>query len=196
MWFTETPWPPILFCAVLGALSLAAWRAQGQNRYLLGLPLFLILGVAIYAIERAVVTERERVEIALDGLIGVFQKECETNSSVLRAMTSPTELKTLDFISSAAMDVRQKVWTTLLLVDRIEHLRITDVQITMKSANSRALCHFRANAQVRVRTFDFDGHHPSRWMLTWQREGGEWKVIRVQRLDVFTGEAIDTLAPQ
>jgi hypothetical protein len=57
--------------------------------------------------------------------------------------------------------------------------------VQMSSAESRATTTFRASATV-----NYDGHEQhgaTRWELTWQREGGDWKITRIRRLH-FVGE--------
>jgi hypothetical protein len=199
MWFTETPWPPIVVCTVLGTLSLIAWRAHRRPRYLMGVPLCLVLSIAIYGLEKVIVTEREHVEIELRNLVDAFIEECETPRDVWQrigmAAGAGPESKTLSYISPKAEEVRRQAIGALMFVSRIEYLRITDVSTAMKASNSRAIMHFRANAGVQVPNL-YEGHHASRWELTWQREAGEWKVIRAQRLDPITGQEISILAPR
>jgi hypothetical protein len=199
MWFTETPWPPIIVCVVLGTLSGIAWHSQRRPLYLWGIPLCLVLSGAVYGLEKIIITERERVEIELHHLVDAFVEECETPKDVWQRMGMAAgiglESKTLSYISPKAENVRRSAVGALMFVSRIDYLRITDVSTEMKASDSRALTHFRANAGVVVPNI-YEGHHASRWELTWQREAGEWKVIRAQRLDPITGQEIGTLDPR
>ena len=64
-------------------------------------------------------------------------------------------------------------------------IRISDLSIDMSSTESRAVATFRASATAKFQGHSDRGH--TRWELTWQREGNDWKVIRVRRLK-FIGE--------
>jgi hypothetical protein len=35
------------------------------------------------------------------------------------------------------------------------------------------------------------GHRASRWDLTWQKQGGDWRIIEIQRLDPISGERMN-----
>ena len=78
-------------------------------------------------------------------------------------------------------------------VTRVENLRISDMDVTLLADGSRAKSRFRANGTVEVTGFGNVGHKPSQWMLTWQQEGGLWKVVDVERLDTITGEPLNRL---
>ena len=64
-------------------------------------------------------------------------------------------------------------------------IRVTDVSVQLTNEDSRAITHFRANATVSASGVG-GGYHPSRWELTWQKEGDEWKITRTKYLNVMT----------
>lgn len=172
MWFTETPWPPILILAVGGVLCLIIWHAQRRGIWLIGLAGTLVLAAAVYFIEGAIVTPREEVEAAIMGITSAFEQGDRE--------------RTLGYISTRAEGIRQLAEKGIRMVD-VEGLRVTDVRVRMRAESSRAWSHFRANATVAYRKRKL-GRKPSRWEAVWQREGGHWRMIRVQRLNPVTGE--------
>ena len=194
MWFTETPWPPILVCIVLCVVLVVSWYSTQRESVLLGVPVLLVLSGVIYFVEHRIVTERERVEESVVQFVTTFREESGIFNAGERLFGNAVP-KTLEFISPSAVDVKQRVEVALALVNVKDDLRITDLNVEMKSANSRAVAHFRANATVSAAVGDL-GHQPSRWQVTWQRESDNWKVVKVDRLNFFTGEIIDTFAQQ
>lgn len=186
MWFTETPWPPIVILSVVAVALLLAWSANRRIAYLLAAMLSVLAGVGVYFVEQSVVTERERVEATIHDFVHTFRDESATYN-----VTSPAplggEVKSIDFVSSSAPLIRTLVWTGLNVV-KVEDVRITDLDVTMTSENSRAVTHFRANATISVTGYGNLGRKPSRWELTWQKEANDWRVIRARRLNPITGE--------
>lgn len=176
MWFTETPWPPILICTALAVVLIAAWSADRRATYLAGVVCLLAAACAIFAVERFIVTDAERIEASVYGITSAFQQG---------------ELdETLDFISPKAPKIRDLVTMAMRMYDVHDDLRIRDLRVAMKSENSRGIATFRANATVSTAGHGDLGWHPSRWELTWQREADQWKVIRVCRLNWRTGQEI------
>jgi len=176
MWFTETPWPPILICSVLAVLLIAGWSANQRGSYLGGVLALVLLSGAIYVAELKIVTDAEQIEESVYGITSAFQQGDAG--------------KTLEYVSAKAPGIRMFISSAIQLVKVDDDLRVTDVHVTMKANGSRGISHFRANATVDVRGFGNLGHQPSRWEFTWQREANQWKVIHIYRLNVFTGERI------
>ena len=180
MWFTETPWPPILAISVLAALLIAAAYSKQRSIYLLGVAALVLISGAIYVVERLIVTESEKVEASVYGITSAFQR---------------ADLEgTLEFFSPEDSEDRALVETALNMVTVEDDLRITDVQITMSAEETLAVSHFRANATVHAKGYGNISRHPSRWELTWRREQGEWRVVRVQRLHPLSGDPIGFLS--
>jgi hypothetical protein len=69
---------------------------------------------------------------------------------------------------------------------------LTDFRTNLTNENSRATVHFRANATIGA--MGFKGHHPFRCVLTYQKEGGFWKIIDVERLDPIKGDKMEVMA--
>lgn len=181
MWFTETPWPPVVLALVGAAFLLVAWSSRGQTKFLVGAVLLVLLCVVIYVVEGQIVTDAERVEASVHELCHAFQRKDEA---------------TYDYISQTAPEIKVALMGAMALVRVQDDLSVTDVSVEMLAQNSRALSHFRANATIDVVGYGNVGRQPSRWELTWQREDDEWKVIRVTRLHPITGEEMGLLERQ
>ena len=179
MWFTENPWPPMLIVA-LGALICAAlWTKDRNARYLFGALICMVLTGGLYGFERAVVTEGERLQDDVSQMCDQFRKR---------------QPETLDHFSESAPEFRILCETAMKMVEIGDDMRLTAFETTFTDNNSRANIHFRANA-----TISFMGitrSHPFRCIFTYQKEGGRWKIVQVQRLDVIKGDKIDIMAPR
>ncbi len=177
MWFTETAWPPMLVMLTLATISGLCWVRRRQIGYLLGvLALIAAAGITWYA-EQAIVTDAERVEQAIRDVASAFvSRDVERTQSFFTPELQPM------------------VTAAFALVEQVDNLRLTDIQVQMLAQDSRAHTHFRANGTVRIRGPIDIGHHPSRWHLTWQKEGGRWRVIKIERLHPLTGEEVGVFA--
>jgi len=179
MWFTETAWPPVLICLVAVVLLLAAWMKRQRIGYLIGIVGLAFVVGGLFLVEERIVTEAERIEANIIDWTAAFQREDVD--------------QTLSYISPQAAAISAIVLTAMELVDVQDDLRITDVQITVMNENTRAISRFRANATVDVKGYGNQGRRPSYWEVTWQKQAEQWKVIRVVRLNVVTGEQIGIL---
>lgn len=174
MWFTETAIPPMVICSAIAAILFILWYQRRLGKFLIGSLLMVLVTVGFYVLEQSIVTPRERVEADLYQLIDAFQKkEQET---------------TLSYISPRANQLQDMVKLALTLVTLNDDLRITDVSTQMKSEDSVAIIHFRANGTAMYG--GVSGKQPTRWELTWQKMGGEWKVTAATRLNPITGEPL------
>jgi len=192
MWFTETPWPPVLICTVVGVLCVLAWTARLQTRFLVGAVLALVVAILAIVIDATIETEKERVEAAVYELAATFRDE-SLKYHAGSEFPGNDQIQTFRFIATLGSDIRQLTWRALRLVEVQDSIRITDLDVTMKSHGSRATTHFRANATVTSSAYGGSGHQPTRWELTWQREWERWKIIRIRRLDVITGKEISDI---
>lgn len=176
MWVIENPWPPIVLCLFL-AIVTAFQALRHRSKLLWGLTGLLILAaVGCYVADWLVVTEREKLEQHLKDL----------GDAVARVDTK----RVLEFISPAALPQRAVVHTGMALVESIEDLNWRVVSIQLKAGDSLADTDIRANARVRLRGVGDFGYQPTRWLLSWRREGGEWRIVDIQRLNPVTGEPV------
>lgn len=175
MWFTENPWPPIFLLGITACVLGAAWYSQGRTMWLGGMLACLLGCVVVYFVEEAIVTEGEQVERSVREMISAFHRKDRD--------------RFIDTFSKQAALLRQLAAMALDTVDVPDDLDIKDMSVTTSNANSRAVSRFRANGKVSYKGTDI-GHQPSFWELVWQREGNEWRVVEVKRLNVVTGKEI------
>ena len=102
-----------------------------------------------------------------------------------RPFRPATSSECMTFFSPQDKADRQLVGQAAGMVEIEGPIRISDLSIDMSSAESRAVATFRASATAKFQGHSDRGH--TRWELTWQREGNDWKIIRVRRLS-FIGE--------
>ncbi|MSR60120.1 MAG: hypothetical protein EXS05_21180 [Planctomycetaceae bacterium] len=173
MWFTENPWPPLMISGILACILLGAWYSRRRNGLLLA-GLAAIAGcVAIYFIEKSIVTDAEVVEANIYKLTSSFQNK--DRDAVLA------------LISVQALELRQLVSKAMRDVDLGSDLDIKDVSVELINDKSQAITHFRANGTVTYRQFNA-GFRPSRWELRWQREGADWRIVEIVRLHPLKNE--------
>jgi hypothetical protein len=176
-WIAETPWPVIVACSAVAALLFVGWYARSQSSLLIGAAVCLLIGGATYVVERQIVTDSERVETALNDL--------------LDALKAKDEAAALQHVSASAPSVQRFVEEAIRRVDVLDAVQLSQVDVSMKSQNSRAVAQFRANGPVRWVATGQIHHGVTRWECVWQREGNEWQIIRVTRIDPLTGEELD-----
>jgi hypothetical protein len=180
-WFTETAWPPIMILATAGGAGIALFFTTQRVKYLLAMIPLILLGPVIYAYERRTVTERERVEQSIYEVTAAFERQ--DRPEVLRYFGAQEIV--LRTVATWAVDT----------ISADGPLNVTDVAVTMHNNDSRADSHFRVNGSISVMGPGKVGHRASRWELTWQKQGGEWRIIDVHRLDPISGERMNIDTP-
>ena len=177
MWFTETSLPPILIFGAVACAAFAVWVNRQKTRYLVAAVVCLGLCGATYALERVIVTEREVVEGRVHSLCDGFrQKNWDTLG---------------DHFSVREQQLREAAYAAMRMVTIQGNVRVSDVRATLAAQDTRAVTHFRANAMISVEGFGQVGWRASRWNITWQKEGGSWRIIDVKRLNPINGEPMD-----
>jgi hypothetical protein len=174
MWFTESAWPPIIGAVSLGLIFGMIWFETHRPRYLGAVGLCVLLGAGSWLVERAVVTDRERVEQNLADLVIAF--EHRDAKAVLDAVS--TRSPELQEIAKAALD---RVTAS--------GLRVTDVNTEMSAENTRARIHFRVNGMAALDDRSV-GHQPTRWIGRWERDKDRWRLVELQQLNTLSGEPI------
>lgn len=182
MWFTENPWPPMFLCAIVAVACLIAWYQRQQIRFLAAAVILVLVTGGIWALERAIVTERERIIENVLAMTSAFQK---------RDLDG-----TLHYVSHQAPDIRTLVVFGYNVIQVEDDMRVTDIQITFRAQETRATSRFRVNARVTAHPgggLTFSHHRPTRWEAKWQQEAGAWRMIDLQQLDPVTGDRVDHL---
>jgi hypothetical protein len=179
MWFTEDPWMPMLIFGLMGLFAMAKWGASGRGRALiLALVLFVAAG-GVFVVEGMIVTPGEQVELNTVQLCQAVQRK---------------DAGALDHFSNTAPALKLMCQAGMELIEISPDMRVTDLQTTLTNQESRAVCHFRVNAGLKVQGFGDVGRQPSRFKLTWAKEGAEWKIIDVVRLHPLKDEELELLA--
>ncbi len=173
MWFTENPWPPIIIFGALAAMLCLLWMSQSRRVYLVTAILMFAACVGTFFLERLVVTDGEQVEARIVEMTDAFRRlDVE---------------RTLDFFAAGVDEFDAPIRIGGSMIGEVHSLNIKDVQVELVSAGSRARSHFRANGVISAAGVTAQ-RYTTRWLFTWQKEAGEWKVIKIQRLHPLSGE--------
>lgn len=173
MWFTETPWPPMFVCLVAACILLSVWYAKQKSAFLIAAGLLLIGAVAIFFVERVIVTDAEIIEQHVHDLAAAFQRK-DADVAV-------------GYFSVQAPELRAMVAAAIAFVEVKDDLDIKDVQVSMVAAKSRGLATFRANGTATIPRMSVTQHVATMWRLTWHKEAGDWKIIELAELDPLSG---------
>ncbi|MGE5195243.1 MAG: hypothetical protein ACM3U2_22340, partial [Deltaproteobacteria bacterium] len=133
-WFTENPWPPIFLLAIAACVMLGVWTSQKRGIWLLGAVTAIVVAVAVFLIENAIVTESERVEKKVHAVTEAFQRKDKDG--------------TLAFFSVHSPELRGTVVQALEWVDLPNGVDIKDMTVRLSNENTRAVTRFRANGTV------------------------------------------------
>lgn len=182
MWFTETPWPPIVILVTVAIVLAGIWSQNQRSVFLLGILGLLAGAVAVFVVERQIVTETERVEANIHAMV----------DAAVRGNVD----EVLAFISPQENNLRRIVQFGLDQVDIEDDARVTDATVQMTTGGTQAISRFRVNATINIAKLPHHGHHPSRWEMTWRRVGKDWKVFELRRLNPVTGEPMDVMERQ
>ncbi len=173
MWFTEDPWPPMLFCGVGILIGLGMWASSKRVLHLGIMFASLFLAAGIFFVEQLIVTPSELVEQQVVRLCDEFRRK---------------QPAALDHFSPNAPELRAMAEGAMAMVTVGDDLSVTDFKTTITNQGSRAQCHFRANATISLTAAGNVGRQPARFVLTWAKEGGDWKIIGVKRLNPVNGQ--------
>jgi len=177
MWFTEDPWYPLLGCVLVFLALIGLWRTNPKPVYMQAMFGVVVLGALIVFVERMVVTPSEQIDDNIHDLVDSFRRQDLD--------------RTFSHISESATNERMLISGAIGIVDLDEDLRITDMDVKVLDGGTSAKARFRVNATAdavgssyRVRT---------RWELSFQREGDDWKVTRIQRMKLLEDGFIEPI---
>lgn len=179
MWFTEDPWPPMLLLGLGAIIAMAFWSSSKRVLPLGVAALCCVLAGGVYLLDAAIITPAEQVEGLVVRLCQEFRRK---------------DPQALDHFSASAPELRALCATAMEMVEVDDDLRLTDFQTRVTNQDSRAVTHFRANATLRVQGFGSVGRQPARVELTWAKEGSDWKIIALRRLNPVKDEEMPVLA--
>jgi hypothetical protein len=184
MWFTENPWPPVVILIVAAAVFVGLWMSQRRAFWLLAALTAVVGTFAVYFIERRIVTESEQIEQNVFDMTSAFRQR--------------DEAKTLSYFSKQAPELHDLIRAGMKLVEVHDDLSVKDMSVRLLGGNTQAISHFRANATVTLTSGSsilgsLTHHGVSRWELRWQKEGDDWKVVEVVRLNPTKEERMPPL---
>ena len=179
MWFTETPWPPVFALICAAVVLLLVGSRNGRGLFVgLAVACVLLIGVVI-VVERFIVTPAEEVELRVAALRDAAVQD---DAEGVVAFFSPTALPEM-------LKVRAAMAFGRLQAD----VHLSDVTVQAQAGGTLATSLFRANGSVESKPAGFSQHIATRWRLGWRKEGGEWKIFELDRLNPITGERISML---
>src|SRR5262245_58945015 len=178
-WFTENPWPPVFILGIAASVMVVVWTSQKRGDWLIGAVTAVIGAVAVFCVENAIITEGERVEQHIRDLVEAF--------------VHGDRERVTSFFSVKAPDLRSLALRGLDLVEFPSGIDVKDMSFRMSNENSRAISLFRANGVVAVKGLGAQQQMASRWQVTWQKKGNDWKIVEVVRLHPYKDESMQIL---
>jgi hypothetical protein len=165
-----------MVCAAGVLLLLIAWFRNARPRFLYAIAGLVAVSLAIFLVEKMVVTDVETVEQhTLDLADAVRQDDVK---------------KVVSFLNSIFM--RTAVEFGMAKYQVSDDISITDISARWNDEATKILSHFRANGKTKEKPHgSWSRHIPTRWELTWKKDAdGNWKVTDIQRLDPIKGDKI------
>lgn len=164
-WFAEDPLVIWLSAAVLFTVVLIIYLQTRQRWALLAMAVVVLLAVGLTLLEQVLVTPREAAR--------------QTLREVFAAVEANDLPRTLSAISPTAGEVRSDAET---LMPRLEVMRanVTDTPVIEFDGPTNATARFRAFIEVIDRRTGIKGVYFDDLTITFQLEGGQWKVIAYQ----------------
>ena len=173
MWFTENPWPPMIISGLCGLISLVIWNARRQHKLLYLACVFFASTGAIYAMERSIVTEGERLQADVVQMCDQFRRR---------------DPRTLDHFADSATEWKATCKLAMEMVEIRDDLHLTDFRTSVTDLGRVGKVHFRANATITA--METTAHHTFRCILTYEKKGSDWKITGVERLDPIRGDSM------
>ena len=179
MWFTEDPWPPVFICGVAALVLFWWWWTTSQKALLTGAIAAVVLAGVIFVVEDLIVTDSGARRAGC----------CRYRECVSRKRSEPhVESFFARGHRRAGTGRRGNQYRRYR-----RQLTITDTSVALLDSGQRATIRFRANA-----TATYPNQHerrPTRWEFEFARQGDEWKVTRIRRMNVVKDEYLDPLDP-
>ncbi len=174
-WFTDDPWPLIFILGFVACVLLAMWASEKHGGWLAGALLAIVAAVAVFFVEKSIVTERERVA----------QKVIDLKS----AFVAKDRDGVLSYFSLGEPELRDQAVRGLNMVEFPNGLDIKDMDVRLSNEDTLAVTRFRAIGTASVLGLGSQ-HSATRWDVTWRKEGKDWKIIQVERLNLLKDEKV------
>ena len=174
--FSESYWPGIALCGIFAMLFLMIWNVTQKRRFMYASYACIAVSPLFVLFDRAQVTEREKIEQAVVSMTNHFRL-----GEIDRVVS---------WVSPDHKEVEAAIRGASKLVSVKSDIRLTDMRVELLADNSIGKIDFRANTELAVNGAGDVGRHPTRWLLTWHKEGGEWKLVQIERKNPLTGEIV------
>lgn len=172
--FAETPWPGIILCGGVALLCLLAYGSSQRRKFLTGVLIAVAVAPLFVLWDELVQTESEQIEAAIVTMADDFR---HSNTDAVLVWFHPQDAKLQAIVRTASE-----------LVTVTSDVRITSVVVTLSDGEQQATSDFRANAEFDVRGIGGVGRQPTRWLLTWRKFDGQWRIVGIERRNPLTGE--------
>lgn len=179
-WITENPFPLLLIFGLLALALFAAWGNSKKPGYFFTGVGMMALAIVALLTEQVIVTPGEEVEARTSQLCREFQRKDPHIFTMISAQ-SP-ELKTL-------------IETGFKVVQVSDDLHIDHMETRTIESGNRVVIRFRIRATMTIEHLGNVGSRTGLFELVWVREAGDWKLLRVNRLNPVTNDPIEVLSP-
>jgi len=180
MVFLESPWPWIFFGIVAEAILAVVLVTSRRPAIFWGMLGALVLTVAGVVVERLVVTDRERVEAAMDGIVAAL------NANDLEGLLR-------DYIAPDALGTRGRAVWALNRV-QVHRANYHNLRVTINRLTSpiTADAEFDGVVDYRDRLGEFPySHYAARFVVELELRDGRWLVTDHVEQDIYGIERQD-----
>jgi hypothetical protein len=176
LFLEQSGWPAAII-AFLGLCVFLVMNSRGDGRALRVLGLWLLTAGAVWGLGRLVETTREEVALATRRLItSVARPDLTALGNTLTADASFTGKQMLPELDRAQiLDRVQQAMTNQYPLDGWAVLEVQAHETAPGRAQSMVLVRVEAKA---------GGINFSWWLLDWRKEGGAWKISRIEPLAI------------
>ncbi|MCA9255083.1 MAG: hypothetical protein KDA33_05570 [Phycisphaerales bacterium] len=175
--FLESPWRLAIFSFLLFAVVLLTrMRVRSERWRRLSLPLTLLLIVAMFVIQKVVVTQRERILQRLDDFVAALEAPDSDALADVISLNYDSE----GFDRDGFLDALER-WLNQIDVHDTRYRRR---DVTVNGHNAELILGAMATVHHNGGTGE---DHWGRWRMGWVEEGGKWRIrsIRIEMLDAM-----------
>jgi hypothetical protein len=181
----DNPWPLVITFLLAAAICVASAVLTGRGKPLAAAALLAAVVLALFVFDGLVETPGEEVAGVLDRLTEAARRR--NADSLVHAFSQAYQYGNFDYPRIAA-SIRREI---ARFQPRAVHLSGVEIEADRQTALAR----FVVVASGRYSEFEVN-QYLLRLAVTFQREAGEWRIVRVQRFEpiVATHREIDLLS--